>query len=91
MARAAAHSGLDVGGVGRRDDGDRRRGRRRHEQQVLDGGLEDGRVRRGRVRVDDLRGEVGGEAAEEGRCIRRRSSWCRRGRAVQDGEESREE
>jgi len=91
VADATAHGGLDVGGASRRDDGDRRRGRRRHEQQVPDGGLEGERVQRpGRVRVDGSRREVDGEAVEEGRGIRRRSSSCRcnRGHMLHDGEVS---
>ncbi|TVU01298.1 hypothetical protein EJB05_53261, partial [Eragrostis curvula] len=95
VARAAAHGGLDVRRVGRRDDGEGRRGGGRDEQEVLDGGLEDGRVRLGRVRVDDSRREVDGEALEEARGIGRRSGrFCglRRGsRVVQDGSESNEQ
>lgn len=91
MADAAAHGGLDVRGVGGLDDRDRRRGGRRVEEEVLDGGLEDGLVRPGRVRVDDAGREARGEAVEKAGGLVRRSGCGGGRRVVQEGNASREQ
>ncbi|WVZ79872.1 hypothetical protein U9M48_027399, partial [Paspalum notatum var. saurae] len=75
VARAAAHGVLDVGGPSGGDDGDRRRGRRRHEQQVLDGALEDRRTApEGRWAARQLRKD--GVSVDGAAAAVTEATWC---------------
>jgi hypothetical protein len=63
---AAAHGGLRVGHLGRRDEGYRPRGvRRRGVAEVTDGGQQEGGVGRGCRGLDEASRDVRGEAGNE--------------------------